>query len=82
MGALQKIEAIVGKEGMRTLFPVVLTDNGSEFSDEVNLGKVFGESSQRETRLYYCDPGKSQQKDHVRKTMSRLGACYLRKRHA
>ena len=45
------------------LFPVLLTDNGGEFSD------VFAfendPSGQRETLVFFCDPNASYQKPHV-----------------
>ena len=47
------------------LFPVILTDNGSEFSNpkEIEYRENFGEShSLMRTRVYYCDPSSPYQK--------------------
>lgn len=49
---------------LKRLFPVILTDNGSEFSNPVALetSHVTGE---RRTRIFYCKPYSSWQKPHV-----------------
>ena len=46
-----------------TLFPVLLTDNGSEFSNPKAL--EFDSIGSRRTRVFYCDPGASFQKPNV-----------------
>ena len=46
---------------MRRVFGLVLTDNGSEFSDEDGIAALLGERP-GETRLFYCDPMRSDQK--------------------
>lgn len=43
------------------MFRAVLTDNGAEFSDEAAVAALLGEGP-GETRLFYCDPGRSDQK--------------------
>jgi IS30 family transposase len=45
------------------LFPVLLTDNGSEFSNPLAL--EFAPDGSRRTRVFYCDPCASWQKAHV-----------------
>lgn len=42
------------------LFPVILTDNGSEFSNPLAL--EFDKNNKRRTHIFYCDPGKPHQK--------------------
>ncbi len=59
--ALGALAAVLGDEGLREAFPAVLTDNGSEFSDEGAVAAALGER-EGETRLFYCDPRQSQQK--------------------
>lgn len=39
----------------------MLTDNGAEFSDEAAVAALLGEGP-GETRLFYCDPGRGDQK--------------------
>ena len=43
------------------MFRAVLTDNGAEFSDEAAIAALIGEGP-GETRLFYCDPRRSDQK--------------------
>lgn len=59
------LEAGLGHERFRRLFPVFLTDNGSEFKkvDELELNEEY----MYRTRVYYCDPMASWQKAHIEK---------------
>ena len=59
--ALEGVRAILGADGMGRVFRAVLTDNGAEFSDEGAIADLVGEGP-GETRLFYCDPGRSDQK--------------------
>lgn len=57
------LKDILGNDGFHELFPIILTDNGSEFSVpdfiEYNGSKV------PKSRLYYCDPRESGQKGSI-----------------
>ncbi len=55
----------LGLETFQILFPVILTDNGSEFKNKHAL--EFTAEGQRRTRVFYCDPQASWQKPHVEK---------------
>ena len=59
------LERGLGLEVFRRLFPVFLTDNGSEFKkvDELELTEDY----EYRTKLYYCDPMASWQKPHIEK---------------
>ena len=59
--ALGDIREVLGADGMGRVFRAVLTDNGAEFSDEAAIAALLGEGP-GETRLFYCDPGRSDQK--------------------
>ncbi|WP_195241164.1 helix-turn-helix domain-containing protein, partial [Collinsella aerofaciens] len=59
--ALEGVRAILGADGARRVFRAVLTDNGAEFSDEAAVAALLGEGP-GETRLFYCDPRRSDQK--------------------
>ena len=59
--ALGDIREVLGADGMGRVFRAVLTDNGAEFSDEGAVAALLGEGP-GETRLFYCDPGRSDQK--------------------
>ncbi len=54
------IEEILGLETFRKLFPVILTDNGSEFSNPKRIES--NEYENQRTKIFYCEPGRSNQK--------------------
>ncbi len=54
---------LAGPDLFRRLFPVLLTDNGSEFSNPLALENAPGGSPR--SRLFYCDPCASWQKGRV-----------------
>ena len=53
----------MGRELFQKLFPVLLTDNGSEFSNPRAI--EFDSHGGQRTRLFYCDPGVPNQKAGV-----------------
>lgn len=57
------LKDLLGYEKFHTLFPIILTDNGTEFSNvndiEFNGYHVF------KTKLFFCDPGHSEQKGKI-----------------
>lgn len=53
----------LGVKLFRSLFPVILTDNGSEFSSPKAL--ELNSKGSRRTRIFYCDPGAAYQKPNV-----------------
>lgn len=55
----------LGKEAFSELFPVILTDNGSEFKKVQEL--EFTIEGSRRTRIFYCDPLASWQKAQIEK---------------
>lgn len=59
------LTSALGMETFRKLFPVILTDNGSEFMYTREM--EFTEDGKRRTRIYYCDPQASWQKPHIEK---------------
>ena len=52
------------------IFPVLLTDNGGEFSDVYAFEKDL--SGNQETQLFFCDPNRSYQKPRVEKNHTLL----------
>jgi len=58
---------VLGLNVMRKLFPVILTDNGSEFS---NPKAIEFRGIKMETRIYYCDPGLFIKKELLRLTIN------------
>lgn len=59
--ALSGLRALLGEGGVRRVFARVLTDNGPEFADEAGIAAALCERP-GETRLFYCDPMRSDQK--------------------
>lgn len=59
------LTACLGLDTFRTLFPVILTDNGSEFKHVEEMEKT--EDGECRTRVFYCDPQASWQKGHIEK---------------
>lgn len=55
----------IGLEGFKKDFPIILTDNGSEFKNSVSL--EYDSYGDRRTRIFYCDPYKSYQKGRIEK---------------
>lgn len=54
---------LLGEDCFKALFPVILTDNGSEFSNPTAL--EFDTQGIRRTYIFYCDPHASFQKPNV-----------------
>jgi IS30 family transposase len=55
----------LGAKAFRSLFKVILTDNGVEFKNP--LGIEYALNGCRRTRVFFCDPQASWQKPHVEK---------------
>lgn len=62
---LDLLTSLLGLETFKRLFPVILTDNGSEFKHTREM--EFTVEDKRRTRIYYCDPQASWQKPHIEK---------------
>ena len=54
------IDIRIGRDHFSKIFQVILTDNGSEFSDPSAI--EFDSEENRRTRIFYCDPQASWQK--------------------
>ena len=59
------LEERLGKAVFCELFPVVLTDNGSEFADPDLF--EYSPDGVRRMKLFYCDPRHSEQKGEIEK---------------
>lgn len=53
----------VGPDEFKKLFPVILTDNGSEFSNPDSIEKI--NSEEKLTNVFYCNPYASYEKPEV-----------------
>ena len=56
---------MLGYEQFHELFPIILTDNGVEFSKPNDI--EFNGFHVYKTKLFYCDPGHSEQKGKIEK---------------
>ena len=57
------LDETLGREAFRRLFPVILTDNGSEFSNPHAI--EYDASGQLRTKLFFCDPSSPHQKPEI-----------------
>ena len=65
VGTLDYLEECLGRERFAELFPLILTDNGTEFADPELF--EYGKDGNRRTRLYYCEPRRCDQKGALEK---------------
>lgn len=59
------LTGLLGLEDFRHIFPVILTDNGSEFMHTREMETT--ENGKRRTKIFYCDPMASWQKPQIEK---------------
>jgi IS30 family transposase len=57
------LDQLLGREAFTNLFPVILTDNGSEFSNPRAI--EYDSCGNLRTRLFYCDPSSPHQKPEI-----------------
>ena len=62
----EEIRAVLGEDEFSRLFEVILTDNGSEFSDPVSIEHSL-KTGDRLSKVFYCDPNSSWQKGSIEK---------------
>lgn len=62
--AFDELELLLGIDQFKQLFGVILTDNGSEFNDTEAM-EFSPYTGERRTRIYYCDPRRSDQKGTI-----------------
>lgn len=55
------LDTILGREVFQSLFPVILTDRGSEFTDPLSI-ECDMTTGELRTRIFFCDPQRSDQK--------------------
>lgn len=60
---INRLYELLGRETFCRLFPVILTDRGSEFTDPSAV--EVDENGEYRTRVFYCDPQRSDQKGAV-----------------
>lgn len=64
--SVTEVSTVFMNEMFTTLFPVILTDRGNEFTDSLSL--EFNADGERRTHVFYCDPQRSDQKGGIEVT--------------
>lgn len=62
------LDRVLGPEMFNRLFPVILTDNGSEFSNPKAIEyreSYMGGNTRHRTNIYYCDPSRPYEKGAI-----------------
>ena len=59
----KRLYKAVGKEYFTKIFPIILTDNGSEFSDPKAIEKIHGK--EKLTNIFYCHPYSAFEKPEI-----------------
>ena len=62
---IDKLYEVLGHDVFKRSFPIILTDNGSEFKNPEAF-ELDAEGNER-TKIFYCNPMASYQKPHVEK---------------
>lgn len=60
--ALDIIEEMLGLELFREMFPIILTDNGEEFTDIEGMQRSCTVEGESRTYVYFCEPNRSDEK--------------------
>ena len=60
------IKKLIGIDEFKRLFEVILTDNGTEFSDPQSI-EIDVNTGEKISNLFYCDPNCSWQKGSIEK---------------
>lgn len=60
--ALDMLELSLGLELFRKMFPIILTDNGEEFTDIYGMQHSCTVEGERRTFVFFCEPNRSDQK--------------------
>ena len=64
--AISHLDAVLGRELFKKLFPVLLTDNGCEFSNPMRIEADL--NGEIRTRVFYCDRNRPDQKGSIEVT--------------
>ena len=59
---LDIIEGRIGLNVFRVCLPLILTDNGEEFSNIEDMEQSYTVPGERRTRIFFCEPNRSDQK--------------------
>lgn len=71
-----RLEKLFGLDLFRRIFPVIVTDNGSEFSNPGALESSCTVEGERRTSIFYCRPQAAWQKPNVENNHNNLRAIF------
>lgn len=60
VNTLDKIESVLGKNLFKDTFPLIITDNGHEFTDIERMERSIFDGVR--TKIFFCEPNRSDQK--------------------
>lgn len=60
--ALDEYEMMLGYDLFCEMFPVILTNNGSEFADIAGMERSCVKDGKQRTKIFFCEPNRSDQK--------------------
>jgi len=63
--AFDTLEELIGYETFKRIFPLIITDNGSEFLDPESL--EWSSTGMQRTNIYYCNPNAPYEKGSIEK---------------
>ena len=76
INAINSLTETIGLRLFKKYFPVILTDNGSEFKNPYDIEKT--KNGKHRTYVFYCDPYVSNQKGKLEKTMNSYAMSFLK----
>lgn len=69
------LQTLISYDDYKRLFQVILTDNGHEFFDVLNL-ECNHKTGEQKSKVFYCDPSTFWQKGGIEKNMNLLDMSY------
>lgn len=69
---LDNIEEALGYELFTEMFPIILTDNGQEFTDIKGMEHSCLEEGKLRTKIFFCEPNRSDEKGHCERNHREL----------
>ena len=69
---LDKLEMTLGYELFMEMFPLILTDNGQEFTDIEGMERSCINKGKKRTKIFFCEPNRSDEKGHCERNHREL----------
>lgn len=62
VNTFDKIELAIGLQLFKEMFPIILTDNGHEFTDIAGMERSCTVEGEKRTKIFFCEPNRSDEK--------------------